>query len=84
MITSSNPGQKTTFLTFFFQNDKFFTVHYLDWCSEWPLDVILCFFTYAFKMAVAIAFLRENAVEAIYLFFRPSSTVLKDKDKNHL
>ena len=39
---------------------------------------------YAFKMAVAIAFLHENAVEASYFFSCPSSTVLKDKDKNHL
>ena len=39
LTTSSNPGQETAFFNLFFlQNDKFFTVHYLDWCSEWPLD----------------------------------------------
>ena len=34
---------------------------------------------YAFKMAVAIAFLRENSVKAIYFFFCPCSTVIGTK-----
>ena len=33
--------------------------------EEQFLSVTLCFFFYVFKMAVAIAFLCENAVEAI-------------------
>ena len=49
-------GQKITKL--------FLGEHKVITAEQQFLGLILCFF-YAFKMAVAIAFLRENAVEAI-------------------
>ena len=52
------------YLCYSIENKVFYGDNNIIALKQQLLGIILCFF-YAFKMAVAIAFLRENAVEAI-------------------
>ena len=49
----------------FYYSIDFFGKHKLITPKQQLLGIILCIFMYVFKMAVAIAFLCENAAESI-------------------